>query len=94
MPNFNGTCSSKVQSQTTMEVPGPMNRQVGVAMMLGKHKCAVPQWNDAMMTYVGTTDSVDGNGQQRGYFHNVHTNGRYQLRNLRSEGLHDGRADR
>jgi hypothetical protein len=75
MPNFNGTCSSKVQSQTTMEVPGPMNRQVGVAMMLGKHKCAVPQWNDARMTYVRTTDSVDGTGEQHGYFHNVHSNG-------------------
>jgi len=27
------------------------------------------------MTYVGTTDSVEGNGEQRGYFQNVHTNG-------------------
>jgi len=75
MPTFNGTCSSKVQSQTTMEVPGPINRQVGLSMMLGKHKCAVPQWNDARMTYVGTTDSVDGSGEQRGYFQNAHTNG-------------------
>jgi outer membrane protein assembly factor BamB len=43
--------------------------------MLGQHKCAVPQWNDAKLTYVGTTDSVGGQGEQRGYFHNIHTNG-------------------
>jgi hypothetical protein len=75
MPEFSGTCTSKLQSQTTVSVPGPADRQVAVAVMLGQHKCAVPQWNDAKLTYVGTTDSVGGQGDQRGYFHNVHTNG-------------------
>jgi hypothetical protein len=75
MPEFSGTCSSKLQSQTAVNVPGPTDRQLAIAVMLGQHKCAVPQWNDAKLTYVGTTDSVGGQGEQRGYFHNIHTNG-------------------
>ena len=75
MPEFSGTCSSKLQSQSTAGVPGAEGRQLALAVMLGQHKCAVPQWNDAKMTYVGTTDSVGEQGEQRGYFHNAHTNG-------------------
>ncbi len=75
MPEFSGTCSSRLQSQTTADVPGAEGRQLALAVMLGQHKCAVPQWNDAKMTYVGATDSVGDQGEQRGYFHNTHTNG-------------------
>lgn len=75
MTNFAGTCSSKLQSQTTVGVPGPSDRQLAIAVMLGQHKSAGTKWNDAKLTYVGTTDTVQGQGDQRGYFHNVHTDG-------------------
>ena len=75
MTDFSGTCSSKVQSQTMASVPGAADRQMGLAVMLGQHKSAEQKWNDAKLTYVGTTDLVDGKGEQRGHFHNAHTNG-------------------
>jgi len=43
--------------------------------MLGQHQSANPKWNDAKMTYVGSTDLVDGKGEQRGHYYNVHPNG-------------------
>jgi hypothetical protein len=75
MPSFSGTCSSKLQSQTMASVPGTADRQMGLAVMLGQHKSSEQKWNDAKMTYVGTTDIVDGKGEQRGHFHNAHMNG-------------------
>ena len=75
MPDFSGTCSSKLQSQTIASVPGAADHQMGLAVMLGQHKSAEQKWNDAKMTYVGFTDLADGKGEQRGHFHNTHTNG-------------------
>lgn len=48
---------------------------MGLAVMLGLHKTSDHRWNGAKMTYVGTTDVVDGKGEQRGHFHNLHMNG-------------------
>jgi hypothetical protein len=75
MTNFSGTCTSKVQSQTMANVPGAADHQMGLAVMLGQHKSSEQRWNNAKLTYVGTTDLVDGKGEQRGHFHNAHTNG-------------------
>jgi hypothetical protein len=75
MPEFSGTCSSKLQSQTIASVPGGSDHQMGLAVMLGQHKTSEQKWNGAKMTYVGTTDVVNGAGEQRGHFHNAHTNG-------------------
>src|ERR1700753_3846186 len=75
MTDFSGTCSSKLQSQTMARVPGGADHQMGLAVMLGQHKSSEQRWNGAKMTYVGTTDVVDGKGEQRGHFHNAHTNG-------------------
>jgi hypothetical protein len=75
MPTFSGTCSSKVSSQTTVGVPGPLDRQLALAVLLGRHKSTDPKWMDARFTLAGTTDVVQGRGEQRGYFHNARTNG-------------------
>ena len=75
MTEFSGTCSSKLQSQTMAIVPGSSDHQMGLTVMLGQHKCTEQRWNDAKLTYVGSTDVVNGKGEQRGHFHNVHTSG-------------------
>ena len=75
MADFSGTCSSKLQSQTMASVPSSSDHQMGLSVMLGQHKSTEQKWNDAKMTYVGSTDLVDGKGEQRGHFHNAHTNG-------------------
>ena len=75
MTGITGNCSSKIQSQTMVAVQGAADHQVGITVMVGKHTCADPKWNDARMTYVGTADVIGGKGEQRGYFHNAHPNG-------------------
>jgi len=75
MTEFSGTCSSKLQSQTMANVPSSSDHQMGLTVMLGQHRSAEQKWNGARMTYVGSTDVVDGKGEQRGHFYNVHTNG-------------------
>ena len=58
-----------------VNVPGSVDHQMGLAVMLGEHKSTEQRWNDAKLTYVGTTDLIEGKGEQRGHFHNAHTNG-------------------
>ena len=44
-------------------------------MLSGQHTSAGSPWDKARLTYVGTSDLTGGTGQQRGYFHNTHTDG-------------------
>jgi hypothetical protein len=75
MTDITGTCSSKLQSQTAASVQGAADHQVGLMVMVGKHKSPDPRWDGSTMTYVGSSDTVGGNGQQTGYFYNMHPNG-------------------
>jgi len=75
MTDIAGTCSSKTVSQTTIGMPGQAERQLGVMMTTGQHASRGTPWDDARLTYVGTSDVSRDGGQQRGYFHNVHTDG-------------------
>ncbi len=63
MTDISGTCSSKVVSQTMIGLPGEADHPRGTP------------WDGAKLTYVGTADVIGGNGEQRGYFHNTHTDG-------------------
>lgn len=75
MTNITGSCSSKIQSQTIVSVQGQADHQVGLTVMLGKHKSPDPKWDGATLTYVGTSDLVGTSGEQTGYFYNAHPNG-------------------
>jgi hypothetical protein len=75
MTEITGTCSSKLQSQTSVRIQGQPDHQVGLTVMVGKHKSPDPAWDGSTMTYVGSSDMVGGNGLQTGYFYNVHPNG-------------------
>ena len=75
MTDFAGSCASTVQSQTTVGVPGQEDRQLSVAVVVGKHKTSDSKFDAAKITYVGSAETVGGNGTQRGYFQNVHPNG-------------------
>jgi hypothetical protein len=75
MTDITGSCSSKLQSQTMVSVLGSDDHQVGLTVMLGKHRSPDPKWNGATMTYVGTSDIFGANGEQTGYFYNSHPNG-------------------
>jgi hypothetical protein len=75
MPQFAGSASSKVQSQTTIGVPGHDNRQLTMAILAGVHTSSDQKFDKANVTYAGTAELANGNGDQRGYFYNVHPNG-------------------
>ena len=75
MTDFSGTASSKIQSQAAVGVPGHDDWQIGVAVLAGVHSTSDLKFDKAKITYAGTTETVNGNGEQRGYFHNTHTNG-------------------
>jgi hypothetical protein len=75
MTLITGSCAAKVQSQTIVIVPGPEDRQMSLAVMVGKHTSPDPAWEGATMTYVGHTDILNGRGDQNGYFNNIHRNG-------------------
>ena len=75
MTDFSGTASSKIQSQAAVGVPGHDDRQIGVAVLAGVHSTSDLKFDKAKITYAGSMETVNGNGEQRGYFHNTHTNG-------------------
>jgi hypothetical protein len=75
MTDMNGTCLSKTQSQSMVSVHGVADHQMGITVTLGTHRSSDSRWNGAQMTSVVTTDVTAGQGLQRGYFHNIHTNG-------------------
>jgi hypothetical protein len=75
MTEFSGTASSKVQSQTVIAAPGQEDRQLSMAILVGAHSSSDQKFDKSHFTYGGTADTVNGNGEQIGYFQNVHTNG-------------------
>src|SRR3954451_17265757 len=75
MPDVSGTCSSTIISNTVVGVPGSADHQLSVSVVAGQHTSAGSPWDGARLTYVGTADLTGGTGRQRGYFHNIHTDG-------------------
>jgi hypothetical protein len=75
MPDFSGSCSAKLGSQTMMPVPGGTDHMIGVSTGSGAQSSSDANWNGAHLTNWGTADTVGGNGEQRGYFRNEHPNG-------------------
>ena len=54
---------------------GEADHQVGIAMISGQHTSRGTPWDGAKLTSFGTADVTGGHGEQRGYFHNTHTDG-------------------
>jgi hypothetical protein len=75
MPGFSGEYTGKIESQTTIVVPDQADHQIGVSVVPAVQRSSDANWNDAKVTVWGTADTVAGNGEQRGYFRNEHTNG-------------------
>lgn len=73
MPNFAGSYSAKLESQTTIVAPD--NHQIGVSVTTGKQESADASWNGAILTMWGVADTVDGNGKLHGYFRNARASG-------------------
>jgi len=75
MPSFSGSYSAKLGSQTVMAVSDQTGHVIGVSVVSAIQKTSDANWNGAHLTVWGTADTVAGNGEQRGYFKNEHSNG-------------------
>ena len=75
MPEFSGSYTGKVQSQSVSTVPDVDDHTIAIAIIPTKQKSSDPLWEGAEMTYCATADTIAGNGTQRGYFVNQHQNG-------------------
>ena len=75
MPAISGSFSGKVTVQAAIAPSDQSNHELNLAEIQGTQKSSDENWNNAAITYWGITDIVEGKGNQRGYFINVHSNG-------------------
>jgi hypothetical protein len=75
MPAVSGSFSGKVKVQTALALSDQSNHELNLAEIGGTQKSSDENWNNAAITYWGTTDVVDGKGTQSGYFTHVHGEG-------------------
>jgi hypothetical protein len=75
MPDLSGTFSGRATSQSTIALYDGSNHELNLLEVRGVQKSPDEKWNNSKITYCGTADLIAGNGQQRGYFVNEHSNG-------------------
>ena len=84
MPSVSGSFSGSIRSQSVFSVNDAPDHSLSVGEVRGTQSTSDPKWNNATITYWGTTDMqvsmiVNGEnvmqgaqGVQRGYFQNDH----------------------
>ena len=75
MTTFTSSITGSVRVQTALAVPGQPNRTLGLAEIGGTQNTSDPNWNNARVEYCGSSDLVNGQGPQHGYFCNDHGDG-------------------
>jgi uncharacterized protein with beta-barrel porin domain len=75
MSAVSGTFSGSVKVQTVIALTDQSNHELNLAEIIGTQKSSDEKWNNAAITYWGTTDTVNGKGTQSGYFTHVHGEG-------------------
>jgi hypothetical protein len=72
MPAISGNFSGTVRTQTSFSVPDQPGHELRVAETSGTQRSSDEKWNNATMTYWGVSDTLEGQGTQRGYFFTQH----------------------
>jgi hypothetical protein len=75
MSNISGSFSAYVKAETTFFPDDQPNHQLQLSEIHGIQKSPDPSWNNSRLTYHGIADLASGNGTQRGYFCNEHSDG-------------------
>ena len=75
MPDLSGSFSGRATAQTTISLYDVANHDLSLLKVRGVQKSSDEKWNNSKMTYWGTADLIAGNGPQRGYFVNEHSDG-------------------
>jgi len=72
MPAISGSFSGNVKVLTALTLSDQPNHELNLAEVGGIQKTSDDKWNNARITYWGTTDIAGGSGKQSGYFVNDH----------------------
>jgi len=72
MPNFSGSFSGTIRTQTVVSIPDQADHSLSLAEVTGTQKSTDPRWNNSTINYWATTDAIGTQGIQRGYFVNGH----------------------
>jgi len=75
MPNLSGSFSGRATTQSTIALHDTSNHDLNLLEVRGVQKSTDEQWNNSKITYWGTADLIAGDGPQRGYFVNEHSDG-------------------
>ena len=75
MPNISGSFSGTTNSQTVVFLKDAPGHQLSLGEIVGVQESPVPLWDGSSLTYWSTVDLLSGQGTQRGYYVNAHTNG-------------------
>jgi hypothetical protein len=74
MPAFSGSFAGTIRGQAMVSALDQPDHILGLAAIGGTQKSSDEKWNNSTITYWATSDTVGGNGTQRGYFVNEHGN--------------------
>ena len=69
---LSGSFSGSIRTQSVISLKDQPDHSLGVAEISGTQSSSDPKWNNATITYWGTTDMQGTQGTQRGYFVNDH----------------------
>jgi hypothetical protein len=75
MQQIKGSFSGRANWQTTIPQNETPKHDVTIVQINGLQKSSDAHWNDSKITYWGIGETISGNGTQRGYFINKHTDG-------------------
>jgi len=75
MPNLSGSFSGRATAQSTITLDDISDHDLSLLEVRGVQKSTDEKWNNSKITYWGTADLIAGNGPQRGYFVNEHSDG-------------------
>lgn len=75
MTPITGSFSGTVTKHSPLPLSDQPNHNLSIGEVNGTQKSSDQLWNNSKITYWGVTDLLDGKGQQRGYFNNVHPDG-------------------
>ena len=72
---ISGTFFGKITTQAAASLFHEGNHALTLVVVAGPQTSPDPLWNGAQITYWGTSDLQNGNGPQKGYWCNEHTDG-------------------
>ncbi len=75
MPNFTGNFKGKNIVMTAVSMNDTPGHDLVLRQSLATHMSSDALFNGTKSTVCGTADLIRGNGQERGYFMNEHSNG-------------------